>query len=108
MPMFGGHLQMEAVAQFAAFMVLRLLKNRKMIPILTGTAFPDLNTMAPPGEVLTIVGRINMRDKRDLVLEAFIENRFARTYGTIKGMVLNERLVKKMLSSFNLGESDLD
>jgi 3-hydroxymyristoyl/3-hydroxydecanoyl-(acyl carrier protein) dehydratase/NAD(P)-dependent dehydrogenase (short-subunit alcohol dehydrogenase family) len=108
MPMFGGHLQMEAVAQFAAFMVLRLLKNRKMIPILTGTAFPDLNTMAPPGEVLTIVGRINMRDKRDLVLEAFIENRFARTYGTIKGMVLNERLVKKMLSSFNLGESNLD
>jgi 3-hydroxymyristoyl/3-hydroxydecanoyl-(acyl carrier protein) dehydratase/NAD(P)-dependent dehydrogenase (short-subunit alcohol dehydrogenase family) len=108
MPMFGGHLQMEAVAQFAAFMVLRLLKNRKMIPILTGTAFPDLNTMAPPGEILTIVGRINMRDKRDLVLEAFIENRFARTYGTIKGMVLNERLVKKMLSSFNSGESDLD
>ncbi|MFA6223463.1 MAG: hypothetical protein WC647_14225 [Desulfomonilaceae bacterium] len=108
MPVFGGHLQMEAVAQFAAFMVLRLLKTPRVFPILTGTAFPDLNTMAPPGETLTIVGRISMRDKRDLVLEAFIENRFARTYGTIKGMVLNERLVKKMLASFDSGGSDTD
>lgn len=106
MPVFGGHLQMEAVAQFAAFMVLKLLKNPKMFPILTGTAFPDLNTMAPPGETLTMMGVINMPDKRDLILDAFIENRYARTYGTIKGMVLNERLVRKMLSSFNSGEPD--
>lgn len=108
MPVFGGHLQMEAVAQFAAFMVLKLLKSHRALPILTGTAFPDLNTMAPPGETLTMMGVINMPDKRDLVLDAFIENRYARTYGTIKGMILNERLVKKMLASFNSGEPDLD
>ncbi len=108
MPVFGGHLQMEAVAQFAAFMVLKLLKSHRALPILTGTAFPDLNTMAPPGETLTMMGRINMPDKRDLVLDAFIENRFARTYGTIKGMILNERLVKKMLASFYSGDHDLD
>ncbi|MGC8605518.1 MAG: hypothetical protein ACP5VS_17775 [Desulfomonilaceae bacterium] len=107
MPVFGGHLQMEAVAQFAAFMVLKLLKTHRALPILTGTAFPDLNTMAPPGETLTIMGIINMPDKRDLVLDAFIENRYARTYGSIKGMILNERLVKKMLASFNSGEPDL-
>ncbi len=108
MPVFGGHLQMEAVAQFAAFMVLKLLKSHRAFPILTGTAFPDLNTMAPPGETLTMMGRINMPDKRGLILDAFIENRYARTYGTIKGMILNERLVKKMLASFSSGEPDLD
>ncbi|MCX5872998.1 MAG: hypothetical protein NTY51_07155 [Deltaproteobacteria bacterium] len=108
MPVFGGHLQMEAMAQFGAFMVMKLLKNPRMFPILTGTEFPELNTMAPPGETLTIVGRVSMQDKRDLVFNAFIENRYARTYGTIKGMILNERLVKKMLSSFNAGEPDSD
>lgn len=108
MPVFGGHLQMEAVAQFAAFMVLKLLSTPRALPILTGTAFPDLNTMAPPGETLTMMGRINMPDKRDLILDAFIENRYARTYGTIKGMILNERLVRKMLATFSSGEPDMD
>jgi 3-hydroxymyristoyl/3-hydroxydecanoyl-(acyl carrier protein) dehydratase/NAD(P)-dependent dehydrogenase (short-subunit alcohol dehydrogenase family) len=101
MPLFGGHLQMEAVAQFAAFMVLKLLKNQKLMPILTGTEFPDLNTMAPPGETLTMMGIITIPEKRNLVLEAFIENRYARSKGTIRGMVLNERVVRKMMASFD-------
>lgn len=105
MPVFGGHLQMEAVAQFGAFLVFKILKNSKLVPILTGTEFPDLNTMAPPGEVLTLMGEVHMKDKRELEFNAFLENRYARTKGTIKGMVLNERLVKKMLSSFDNPES---
>jgi 3-hydroxymyristoyl/3-hydroxydecanoyl-(acyl carrier protein) dehydratase len=106
MPLFGGHLQMEAVAQFAAFMVLKLLKNRKLTPILTGTEFPDLNTMAPPGETLTMMGIITVPEKRNLVLEAFIENRYARSKGTIRGMVLNERVVRKMMASFDSDDTE--
>ena len=102
MPLFGGHLQMEAVAQFGTFMIMKLLKDRRLVPILTGTEFPDLNTMAPPGETLTMVGVIGFTDKRDLWMEAFIENRFARSKGLIRGMVLNERVVRKMTSSFYL------
>ena len=102
MPLFGGHLQMEAVAQFGTFMIMKLLKDRRLVPILTGTEFPDLNTMAPPGETLTMVGIIGFTDKRDLWMEAFIENRFARSKGLIRGMVLNERVVRKMTSSFYL------
>ncbi len=101
MPLFGGHLQMEAVAQFAAFMVLKLLKNQRLMPILTGTEFPDLNTMAPPGETLTMMGIITIPEKRNLALEAFIENRYARSKGVIRGMVLNERVVRKMMASFS-------
>jgi 3-hydroxymyristoyl/3-hydroxydecanoyl-(acyl carrier protein) dehydratase len=100
MPLFAGHLQMEAVAQFAAFMVLKLLKDRKLMPILTGTEFPELNTMAPPGETLTMKGTIAIPEKRNLVLDAFIENRYARSKGKIRGMVLNERVVRKMLAAF--------
>ncbi|MGB6063702.1 MAG: hypothetical protein WBG50_02775 [Desulfomonilaceae bacterium] len=101
MPLFAGHLQIEAVAQFAAFMVLKLLKGQKLMPILTGTEFPDLNTMAPPGETLTMMGMITVPEKRNLKLEAFIENRYARSRGVIRGMVLNERLVRKMMASFD-------
>ncbi len=101
MPLFGGHLQMEAVAQLGTFMMLKVLKGRRLFPILTGTEFPDLNTMAPPGETLTMVGVIRLRDKRDLMLEAFIENRYARSSGIIRGMILNERVFKKMLASFS-------
>ncbi|MGO9566471.1 MAG: hypothetical protein ACLP5H_02910 [Desulfomonilaceae bacterium] len=101
MPLFGGHLQMEAVAQFAAFMVLKLHKNQRLMPILTGTEFPDLNTMAPPGETLTMMGIITVPEKRNLALEAFIENRYARSKGIIRGMVLNERVVRKMMASFS-------
>lgn len=100
MPLFGGHLQMEAVAQFGTFMMLKALKGRRLFPILTGTEFPDLNTMAPPGETLTMVGVIRFLDKRDLLLEAFIENRYARSKGLIRGMILNERVFRKMLASF--------
>jgi 3-hydroxymyristoyl/3-hydroxydecanoyl-(acyl carrier protein) dehydratase len=100
MPLFGGHLQMEAVAQFGTFMVLKLLKDKKVVPILTGTEFPDLNTLAPPGEKLRMQGIIRIREKRTLTLEAWIENRFARTKGTIRGMLLSERVVRKMMSSF--------
>jgi 3-hydroxymyristoyl/3-hydroxydecanoyl-(acyl carrier protein) dehydratase len=100
MPLFAGHLQMEAVAQFAAFMVLKLLKDRRLMPILTGTEFPELNTMAPPGETLTMKGTITIPEKRNLVLDAFIENRYARSKGKIRGMVLNERVVRKMLAAF--------
>jgi 3-hydroxymyristoyl/3-hydroxydecanoyl-(acyl carrier protein) dehydratase len=100
MPLFGGHLQMEAVAQLGTFMMLQVLKGRRLFPILTGTEFPDLNTMAPPGETLTMVGVIRLRDKRDLMLEAFIENRYARSKGIVRGMILNERVFRKMLSSF--------
>lgn len=103
MPLFGGHLQMEAVAQFGTFMIMKLLRDRRLVPILTGTEFPDLNTMAPPGETLTMVGIIGFSDKRDLWLEAFIENRYARSKGIIRGMVLNERVVRKMMASFDLG-----
>ncbi len=100
MPLFGGHLQMEAVAQFGTFMILKLLQAKKLIPILTGTEFPDLNTMAPPGEKLTIMGIIHIPEKRRVRLEAFIENRFARSKGYISGMLLNERLMRKMMASF--------
>jgi 3-hydroxymyristoyl/3-hydroxydecanoyl-(acyl carrier protein) dehydratase len=103
MPLFGGHLQMEAVAQLGTFMIMKLLKDRRLVPILTGTEFPDLNTMAPPGETLTMVGVIGFTDKRDLWFEAFIENRYARSKGIIRGMVLSERVVRKMTASFDLG-----
>ncbi len=106
MPLFGGHLQMEAVAQFGTFLILQASKDKRLIPILTGTEFPDLNTMAPPGEKLTMMGIIRIPEKRTLSLEAFIENRFARSKGTIRGMVLNERLVKKMVASFNSNEPE--
>jgi 3-hydroxymyristoyl/3-hydroxydecanoyl-(acyl carrier protein) dehydratase len=108
MPLFGGHLQMEAVAQFGTFMMLQALRGRKLFPILTGTEFPDLNTMAPPGETLTMVGVIRFRDKRNLVLEAFIENRYARSNGLIRGMILNERVIRKMLASFVSGKQNND
>jgi 3-hydroxymyristoyl/3-hydroxydecanoyl-(acyl carrier protein) dehydratase len=106
MPIFGGHLQMEAVAQFGTFMILKALNDPRLVPILTGTEFPDLNTMAPPGEKLSMMGIIHMHDKRNLTLEAFIENRFARSKGQIKGMILNSRLVKKMLVSFSIPNGD--
>ncbi|MCA1959431.1 MAG: hypothetical protein LDL33_01450 [Desulfomonile sp.] len=100
MPLFGGHLQMEAVAQFGTFMLLKCLSDQKAVPILTGTEFPDLNTMAPPGEKLSMMGIIRLHEKRLLTLEAFIENRYARSKGIIRGMILSERLVRKMVSSF--------
>jgi len=100
MPLFGGHLQMEAVAQFGTFMLLKCLGDQKAVPILTGTEFPDLNTMAPPGEKLSMMGIIRLHEKRLLTLEAFIENRYARSKGIIRGMILSERLVRKMVSSF--------
>ena len=100
MPLFGGHLQMEAVAQYGTFMILKLAKDKKLVPILTGTEFPDLNTMAPPGETLTMMGRIRIPGKRNLMLEAFIENRFARSQGIIRGIMVGERVVRKMLMSF--------
>ncbi|MFH1115960.1 MAG: hypothetical protein V1792_18770 [Pseudomonadota bacterium] len=106
LPLFGGHLQMEAVAQFGTFMMLKALQGRKLFPILTGTEFPDLNTMAPPGETLSMVGVMRISDKRNLVLEAFIENRYARSKGLIRGMILNERVIRKMLGSFVSGNQD--
>jgi 3-hydroxymyristoyl/3-hydroxydecanoyl-(acyl carrier protein) dehydratase len=106
MPLFGGHLQMEAVAQFGTFVILTLLKDKKLLPILTGTEFPDLNTMAPPGETLTIMGIIRIPEKRNLTLEAFIENRYARSNGIIRGMVVNERVVRKMMASFASGDPE--
>jgi 3-hydroxymyristoyl/3-hydroxydecanoyl-(acyl carrier protein) dehydratase/NAD(P)-dependent dehydrogenase (short-subunit alcohol dehydrogenase family) len=105
-PLFGGHLQMEAVAQFGTFMILKCLEDKKTFPILTGTEFPDLNTMAPPGEKLTMMGVISVPERRNLVFEAFIENRYARSRGTIKGMILPERVVRKMLSSFGKPEEE--
>lgn len=106
MPIFGGHLQMEAVAQFGTFMILKVLKDKRLVPILTGTEFPDLNTMAPPGEVLKIRGTIQLAEKRNLVIDATIENRFARSKGIIKGMVVNQRVVRKMISSFESNDAD--
>ncbi|HMK34440.1 MAG TPA: hypothetical protein VK463_05190 [Desulfomonilaceae bacterium] len=106
MPLFGGHLQMEAVAQFGTFMILKLFKDKRLLPILTGTEFPDLNTMAPPGETLTITGVIRIPEKRNLTLEATIENRYARSRGIIRGMVLSERVVRKMMSSFYGDDED--
>jgi 3-hydroxymyristoyl/3-hydroxydecanoyl-(acyl carrier protein) dehydratase len=106
MPLFGGHLQMEAVAQFGTFLILHLMKERKMLPILTGTEFPDLNTMAPPGETLTMKGIIRMRRKRNLRFEAYIENRYARSKGVIKGIIVNQRVLRKMMDSFNAAGSD--
>lgn len=101
MPLFGGHLQMEAVAQFGTFMVIMIIGNPKLVPILTGTEFPNLNTMAPPGEKLSMMGRVYVPERRHLTLEAFIENRFARSYGVIRGMVIGRRVVEKMRASFN-------
>ncbi len=100
MPLFGGHLQMEAVAQFGTFMLLKALGDRKLFPILTGTEFPDLNTMAPPGEKLSMMGVIRLPEKRLITMEAFVENRYARSMGIIRGMILAERIVRKMMSSF--------
>ncbi len=105
MPLFGGHLQMEAVAQFAAFLILKAQKSKRLLPILTGTEFPDINTMAPPGETLTIMGTIRLQERRKLTLESAIENRFARSKGTIKGLVLSDRVLRKMMASFFNGES---
>jgi len=34
------------------------------------------------------------------VLEAFIENRYARSKGIVRGMILNERVFRKMIGSF--------
>lgn len=104
-PLFGGHLQMEAVAQLGTFMVLKLLKDHRLVPILTGTEFPDLDTMAPPGEKLTMMGVIRIAAKRELRFEAFIENRYARSKGVIRGMVVNQRVIRKMLTSFNNADS---
>jgi 3-hydroxymyristoyl/3-hydroxydecanoyl-(acyl carrier protein) dehydratase len=101
MPLFGGHLQMEAAAQLGTFMALKLFKDTKLIPILTGTEFPDLNTMAPPGEKLTIMAVFRSPGKRNLTIDAVIENRFARSMGVIRGMMINERLVRKMVMSFS-------
>jgi len=101
MPLFGGHLQMEAAAQLGTFMALKLFKDTKLVPILTGTEFPELNTMAPPGEKLTIMAILRLPEKRNLTIEVVIENRFARSLGVIRGMVINERLVRKMVMSFN-------
>jgi 3-hydroxymyristoyl/3-hydroxydecanoyl-(acyl carrier protein) dehydratase len=106
MPLFGGHLQMEAVAQFGTFMILKLAKDKKLVPILTGTEFPDLNTMAPPGETLTMMGYIRIHGKRSLWLEAFIENRFARSKGIIRGIMVGERVVRKMMASFQSEEEE--
>ena len=97
---------MEAVAQFGTFMILKLLKDKRLVPILTGTEFPDLNTMAPPGEVLRMMGTIQLTEKRHLVLAATIENRFARSKGTIKGMVVNQRVIRKMMSAFDPNKRD--
>ena len=95
---------MEAVAQFGTFMILKLAKDRKLVPILTGTEFPDLNTMAPPGETLTMMGCIRITGKRNLMLKAFIENRFARSKGIIRGVMVGERVVRKMMMSFRSEE----
>ncbi len=100
MPLFGGHLQMEAVAQFGTFIVLKALEGKRLFPILTGTEFPDLNTMAPPGEKLTIIGELYVPDKRVLTFNAVIENRFARSKGVIRGMLISDRVLRKMMSSF--------
>jgi 3-hydroxymyristoyl/3-hydroxydecanoyl-(acyl carrier protein) dehydratase/NAD(P)-dependent dehydrogenase (short-subunit alcohol dehydrogenase family) len=101
MPLFGGHLQMEAAAQLGTFMALKLFKGTKLIPILTGTEFPDLNTMAPPGEKLTIMAVLAVLEKRNLTVDVVIENRFARSKGVIRGMIINQRLVRKMVGSFS-------
>ncbi len=100
LPLFGGHLQMEAVAQFGTFMILKALEGKNVVPILTGTVFPDLNTMAPPGEKLSMMGILHIPSKRELELEAFIENRYGRSRGVIRGMILSDRVMKKMVSSF--------
>jgi 3-hydroxymyristoyl/3-hydroxydecanoyl-(acyl carrier protein) dehydratase len=106
LPLFGGHLQMEAVAQLGTFMVLKLQKEKRLVPILTGTEFPDLNTMAPPGEKLAMMGTIRLQGKRLLACEAFIENRFARSRGTVRGMVIPERLFRKTMTSFSSDDDD--
>ncbi len=100
MPLFGGHLQMEMVGQLSTFAVRRLLDGKKILPILTGTEFPDLNTMAPPGEVLKVMAFVRFIDKRNVTIEAVIENRFARSKGRVRGMVVTERVIRKMLASF--------
>jgi len=106
MPIFGGHLQMEAVAQFGTFMILKCLEDKNLMPILTGTEFPDLNTMAPPGEKLTMMGIIHMEQKRNLTLQAFVENRYARSRGVVRGMILSQRILRKMTSSFYQRDQD--
>jgi 3-hydroxymyristoyl/3-hydroxydecanoyl-(acyl carrier protein) dehydratase len=106
MPLFGGHLQMEAVAQFGTFMILKCLEDKNLIPILTGTEFPNLNTMAPPGEKLSMMGIIHLEQKRGLTLEAFIENRYARSRGVVRGMILSQRILRKMTASFYERDSD--
>jgi 3-hydroxymyristoyl/3-hydroxydecanoyl-(acyl carrier protein) dehydratase/nucleoside-diphosphate-sugar epimerase len=101
MPLFGGHLQMEAAAQLGSFVILKLRTDKRLVPILTATEFPDLNTMAPPGEKLTIMGVIRLPEKRNLAVDVVIENRFARSKGVIRGMFINERLLRKMMTSFH-------
>ncbi|MFC1833705.1 hypothetical protein ACFL2Q_03090 [Thermodesulfobacteriota bacterium] len=100
MPLFGGHLQMEAVAQFGTFIVMRHLKDKGLVPIHTGTEFPNLNTMAPPGEKLTMMAKLFAPDRRRLRFDVFIENRFARSKGTVRGMMVSRRILNKMVGAF--------
>ena len=53
-----------------------------------------------------MMGTIHFAEKRNLVLEATIENRFARSKGIIRGMVVNQRVIRKMMSAFDSVEGD--
>jgi 3-hydroxymyristoyl/3-hydroxydecanoyl-(acyl carrier protein) dehydratase len=101
LPLFGGHLQMEMAGQVGTFMVRKLTEAHGLMPILTGSSFPALNTMAPPGETLKVRISVSLPEKRNLTAEALIENQFATSKGKIRGMLVAERVLRKMLRSFD-------
>jgi 3-hydroxymyristoyl/3-hydroxydecanoyl-(acyl carrier protein) dehydratase len=100
LPLFGGHLQMEMAGQVGTFIVRKLIESSNLVPILTGSSFPNLNTMAPPGETLKTRILVRLPERRNLTAQATIENRFATSKGEIRGMLVADRVLRKMLRSF--------
>jgi hypothetical protein len=47
-----------------------------------------------------VMAFLSFTDKRNVTIEAVIENRFARSKGRVRGMVVTERVIRKMLTSF--------
>ncbi len=104
LPLFGGHLQMEMAGQVGIFIVRKLIESMNLMPILTGSCFPNLNTMAPPGEILKVRIAVKLPEKRNLTADVVIENRFATSKGEIRGMLVADRVLRKMVRSFQHGE----
>lgn len=65
LPLFPGHLQMEAVAQLAAlvFLVKYGTSGKMTMPVLT-TSYGELNTIAQPGDVIGLYANVIVKGKK--------------------------------------------